>query len=248
MLSPSFEIPPPRLILGTDEIHIWVAVLEQPVSRLHRLAETLSSEERMKADHFHFEKDRRYFTARRGILRTILGSYLNAESSLVTFRYGRYRKPELNDAFGNGRIHFNLSHSDWVAVFAFARDCEIGVDIEFLRDISGMEQIVEHFFSVRENELFGALGENQKREAFFKGWTCKEAFIKAVGDGLYRPLNRFEVSLLPGEPTKVLRIEGDAGEACRWSIQELNPAPNCVGALAIKAQRFETKCWRWEGM
>ena len=248
MLSPSFVTPPPRLMLGTDEIHIWVAVLEQPVSRLQRLAETLSGEERIKADHFHFERDRRYYTARRGILRAILGSYLNVDSSLLTFRLGKYRKPELSGTFGNGRIHFNVSYCDWIAVFAFTRDREIGVDIEFLHDISGMEQIVERLFSARENELFRSLGEDQKREAFFKGWTCKEAFIKAVGEGLFRPLDRFDVSLLPGGPTKLLRVEGDAGEARAWSIQDLKPVPNCVGALAVKAHRFEIKYWRWEGV
>ena len=247
MFSLTFEMPPPGLKLGPDEIHIWIGLLDQPVSRLQRLAETLSGEERIKADHFHFDKDRRYFTARRGILRTILGSYLNADPSLLTFRYGRNRKPELKDGFGKGRIHFNLSHSEGVSVFAFARDHEIGVDIEQVRDISGMKQIVERFFSIRENELFRSLGENQKKEAFFKGWTCKEAFIKAIGEGLFRPLDQFDVSLFPGEPTKLLRIDGDAGEARRWSIQELKPAPNCLGAFAVKTHRYETRCWRWEG-
>jgi len=247
MFSPSFEIAPLGLKLGSDEIHIWMAVLDQPVSRLHRFVQTLSVEERIRAERYHFERDRENFIARRGILRVILGFYLNVESSLLAFRYGKNGKPELTDTFGDGTIHFNLSHSDGVALFAFARDREIGVDIEEIRDISDMEEIVGRFFCGRENEVYRSLGESQKREAFFNGWTCKEAFVKAVGDGLSRPLNQFDVSLLPGEPAKLLRVEGDTGEASRWSIQDLKPAPNYVGAFAVKTHRYETKCWRWEG-
>lgn len=246
MFSPLFKLPPIDLKLTSDEIHIWFAVLGQSVSRLHKFIQTLSIEERIRAEHFYFERDRRSFIVRRGILRTILGFYLNVEPSQLLFRYGQNGKPELADTFGNETVHFNLSHSDGVALFAFARDREIGVDIEYIHDISEMEQIAERFFSIKENDVLRSLPKSQKREAFFKGWTCKEAFVKVLGDGLSRPLDKFDVSLVPGEPAKLLRIEGDSREASRWSIQDLKPALNYVGAFAVKSHIFEVKHWQWE--
>ena len=109
-----------------------------------------------------------------------------------------------------------------------------------------MEQIAERLFSVKENEVFRSLPKSQKRGAFFKGWTCKEAFIKALGDGLFQPLEKFDVSLAPGEPASLLRIKDDSREASRWMIQDLKPAPNYAAAFAVKSHMFETKCWQWE--
>jgi 4'-phosphopantetheinyl transferase len=121
------------------------------------------------------------------------------------------------------------------------------VDIEHIRDTPEMEQIVERFFSIKENEVFRSLPESRKREAFFNGWTCKEAFVKALGDGLSRPLDEFDVSLIPGESAERSGIEGGSGEASQWSIQNLKPAPDYVGAFAVKSHSFEIKRWRWDG-
>jgi 4'-phosphopantetheinyl transferase len=200
----------------------------------------------MRAGRFHFQKDRRRFIIRHGMLRMILGRYLGVNASELRFSHGENGKPAITEKPGNGTIHFNLSHSNGVALFAFTRDREIGVDIEYIHHISDMEQIAERFFSKNENEVFRSLPQNQKREAFFIGWTCKEAFVKALGDGLSWPLNKFDVSLVPGEPANLLRIEGDSIERSRWSIKNLNPAPDYVGAFAVKSRIAEIKCWRWE--
>jgi 4'-phosphopantetheinyl transferase len=120
------------------------------------------------------------------------------------------------------------------------------VDIEHLSEISEKELIAERFFSRKEYDSIRSLPEEQKRESFIKGWTCKEAFIKALGDGLSHALDKFEVSMIPGEPAKLLRVEGDSREASRWSMQYLQPAPDYVGAFAVKSLMFETKLWRWD--
>jgi 4'-phosphopantetheinyl transferase len=248
MPSPSFKVPPLDLKLTADEIHIWFAVLDHPASRLHRFIQTLSTEERTRADHFCFERDRKSFIVRRGLLRTILGFYLNVAPSRLRFRCAKDGKPELMDISGKESVHFSLSHSEGAALFGFARDREIGVDIEYMRDISEMDQIAEQFFSIKENEVFRSLPKSQKREAFFRGWTCKEAFIKALGEGLSRPLDGFDVSLVPGEPAKLLGIEGDSKEASRWSIQELKPALGFATALAVEGNNLAFRCWQWSNL
>jgi 4'-phosphopantetheinyl transferase len=242
----SFKLPPMDLELGANEIHIWLAVLEQPVSILHGFIHALSIEERIKAENFYFERDRNSFIVRRGILRTIIGRYLDVEPNRILFRFGKNGKPALDNTFDSETIHFNLSHSHGVALFAFSRNHEIGVDIEYMCDISEMDKIVESFFSIEESEVFRSLSESKKKEAFFYCWTCKEAFIKALGEGMSLPLDRFEVSLVPSEPFKLLNIDGDSRKATRWTIREIKAAPNYAGAFAVKSDAFESMHWRWD--
>jgi len=211
------------------------------------LSQTLSLDEHLRAERFHFEKDRKHFIVSRGILRTIFGCYLNIEPNQLQFCYGKNGKPALVDTFDNGIIHFNLSCSDGLGLFAFTQDHEIGVDIERIHDIPEMAQIAKQFFSINENDVFVSLPENRKKETFFKFWTCKEAFIKATGDGLSRPLDKFDVSLIQGKPDKLLRIEGDSKEVRYWSIQELEPAFGFAAALAIEGQGWCFHCWQWLG-
>jgi 4'-phosphopantetheinyl transferase len=108
-----------------------------------------------------------------------------------------------------------------------------------------MGPIAERFFSIKENAVFRALPESKKKEAFFNCWTRKEAFIKAIGDGLSRPLDKFDVSLVPGEPSRLLRIEGDSKAASAWTIQELKPAFGFAAAIAVEARRWQLHCWQW---
>jgi 4'-phosphopantetheinyl transferase len=247
MLSPpSFIFPPSDLTLGDGEVDIWSGALDQPVPELHRFIQTLSADERIRTARFHFQEDRKRFIVRHGMLRMILGCYLGVEASELQFCYGKNRKPAIVETFGKRTIRFNLSHSNGVAIFAFARDREIGVDIEYIRNIPEMEQIAERFFSIKENEILESLPKINKKEAFYNAWVCKEAIVKALGDGLSRPLDKFDVSLVPGEPAKLLRMEGDLREASRWSIQYVTPAPNYVGAIAVRSRRLKIKRWRWE--
>lgn len=245
MPSTLFSPPPLDLELATNEIHVWRASLDQPLSRFHRLRQTLSMDERMRAERFHFEQDRKRFIVGRGILRTILGRYLNVEPDRLQFCYGKNGKPMLADTFSKMTIFFNMSDSGRLALYAFSRDGEIGVDIEKICDNPERDQIADQFFSVRESAVFRALPETMKKEAFFNCWTRKEAFIKAIGDGFSRPLDKFDVSLVPGEPARLLRIVGDSKGAYRWSIQELESASGYAAALAIEGRIKQLNCLQW---
>ncbi len=240
----SFGLPPANLKLRDNEIHIWFSVLDRIILDLYKLFQTLSADERMRAGRFHCYEDKKWFILRHGILRMILGGYLGVQPSELHFYHGKNGKPAITETSGGETIQFNLSHSNGVALFAFTRDHEIGVDIEYIRDISDMEQLVGRFFSAQENELFRSMPKSQKREAFFKGWTCKEAFVKAIGDGLSRPLCNFDVSLTPGESSEVFKTEDGSKETSRWTIHNLKPAPHYMGAFAVKNNLSQLKCWR----
>ncbi len=244
-MVPIWKTPLSGLPLPKNDIHIWRAALDLPNTSIQELNRTLSIDEKQRAERFHFDQDRNRLIVRRGILRSILGCYLSVEPSRLQFCNGKNGKPGLADTSGNGTIHFSLSHSEGIALYSFTRDREIGVDIECVHDIPEMDQIAEEFFSVKENDVFRSLPENKKKEAFFNCWTRKEAFIKAIGDGLSHPLDKFDVSMAPGEPASLLRTEGDSKGASLWCIQDLKPAPGFAAAFAVEGQSWQLHCWQW---
>jgi 4'-phosphopantetheinyl transferase len=237
--------PPASLTLSSDQVHIWQAHLDLPAELLAQLRATLSTDEQRRADRFHFERDRHRFTAGRGILRNILSRYSGIESALLEFSYSPRGKPALRSAPAGGNLNFNLSHSGGLALYAVTRHRQIGIDLEMLRPMPDAEKIAERFFSTGESAALRNLPTTDKQEAFFLCWTRKEAYLKAVGQGL-TGLDEVEVSLTPGEPAKILSISGDVQQARRWSLQHLTPAPGCVGAVAVEGNGFSLSCWEWE--
>ena len=136
----------------------------------------------------------------------------------------------------DSRIHFNMAHSGSLALYAVTVDCEIGVDVEELRDIPEIEQVASRYFSKPEAaQLLSISPKLAVREAFFRCWTRKEAYIKAIGDGLYLPLDQFQVTLEPDAPARFIHIGNDSAAAAEWTLQHLDPAPNYLGALAYHA-------------
>jgi 4'-phosphopantetheinyl transferase len=246
-MMPFWRITQSELMLAEKDLHIWRADLDLPIIGFQKLYQTLSVDERVRAKRFHFEKDRRRFIVGRGILRMVLSCYLSVEPYQLQFCYGKNGKPALADTFGKGSILFNMSDSEGLALYAFARDHEIGVDIEHIRYIPEMDQIAEQYFSARENAVFRSLPESKKREAFFSFWTRKEAFMKAKGEGLGLGLNQVEVSLTPGEQATLLSVNSNPQEASRWSLQDLDPGPGFTAALAVQGHGCQLKSCQWEG-
>jgi 4'-phosphopantetheinyl transferase len=212
---------------------------------LQNLKCTLPSDELSRADRFYFQKDREHFIVARGLLRAILSLYLDTAPDQVRFSYGPRGKPALAITASQDRLCFNLSHAGGLALYAVANGREVGIDLECVRPISEAEQIAKRFFSSRENAVLQTLASGMKQEAFFNCWTRKEAFIKATGDGLARPLDQFDVSLKPGGPAKLLNVDGNVREASRWSLRELTPAPGYVAAIAVEGYGWRLACWRW---
>lgn len=234
----------PALELAGDEVHIWSAALDRPVSPYYSL---LAADERNRAGRFHFKKDRNRFIVRRGILRILLGCYLGVEPERVQFTYGKNDKPALADDLNRNKIHFSLSHSEGLAVYAFTHLGEIGVDIERIRDITNTMQIAGRYFSSGESKTLGILPGSRKKQGFYNCWTRKEAFVKATGDGLSCPLDDFEVSLEPGEPARLISIGNDPGAAAGWSMYDIGLPSGFAGALAVRGEAREIRCREWAG-
>lgn len=246
-MKPSWNAPPTQHLLSGKDVHIWRAGLDLPIKGVQELKEKLSIDERIKSEHFRFERDRSQFIAARGILRLILGRYLGVEPSTIRFCYEKHGKPRLHKAFATTDIQFNLSRSEGLALYVFTRGHDVGVDIEYMREISEMEQIVERFFSIKDRVFFGTLPASEKQDSFFHWWTRKEAFVKATGDGLSYPLDAFDAALAEEESIESLGILGRAKEGTRWSMWDVTPAEEFAGAVAVEGRGWDVRYWQWPG-
>jgi 4'-phosphopantetheinyl transferase len=236
------------LALAPGEIHVWSVRLDPPAERVERLGRCLSQDERERANRFRFEKHRRQYVVGRGALRTLLAAYAGTRPELVKFSYGPRGKPFLATPGASGDdLQFNLSNSDELALVGFVRGREIGVDVEYLRRMPDCEQISERFFSESERAVLRSIPFPAKEEAFFNCWTRKEAYLKAVGEGLAAPLDSFDVTLALDEPPRMLTLEGDPERAARWFFHHLRPAPDYIGAVAIEGGTWEVRTWAFEG-
>jgi 4'-phosphopantetheinyl transferase len=241
---------PPRspvsLQLGPGEIHVWSIRLDPAPAAVERLERLLAPDERERAGRFRFEKHRRQYSVGRGALRTLLSAYVGGRPEAIRFRYGHRGKPFLEPPLDAGGLQFNLSNSDELALVGFVLGPEIGVDVEYLKPMPDCEQISERFFSESERQVLRGIPGARKEEAFFNCWTRKEAYLKAVGEGLAAPLDSFDVTLAPGDPPRMLTLEGDAERAARWFLHHLLPAERYVGAVAIEGGDWEVKTWSFQ--
>jgi 4'-phosphopantetheinyl transferase len=242
---PPWRFPPETLLLGCDEVHVWRATLDQPPSQILRFLNNLAVDERARAERLRFKRDRERFIVARGVLRAILGFYSNRAPECLSFCYSSFGKPALAGESDRGAIRFSLSHSHGVALYAVTRRREVGIDLERIRFDLAVVEIAERFFSRREQAMLRALPTELQREAFYRCWTRKEAYIKARGEGLSLPLDQFDVSLAPGEPAAILGTQHDPSEASRWSLRELTAAPGYFAALAVEGHGWGLTCWQW---
>jgi 4'-phosphopantetheinyl transferase len=153
----------------------------------------------------------------------------------LEFCYGPQGKPALAGVWSASGWHFNLAHSLDLALLAVTRSGPVGVDVERIRPLRDVDQLVSRFFSPRESAAFQALPAEQKPDAFFRLWTRKEAWLKATGEGIAESLGRVEVSFLPGEPARLLSLPGGPAALSGWRLHDLDPGPGFIAALAVVA-------------
>lgn len=221
-----WQLSPTELTLSQSEIHIWQAKLDLSESQTTKFRTILSSDEQARADRFKFDHHRQRFINGRRILRSLLACYLQTEPQALKFSYGSHGKPFLETS----NLQFNLAHSDNLALYAFTYDRAIGIDIERIRPVSDSLAIAHRFFSTRETDSIRR-STNQSR-LFFRYWTCKEAFLKATGDGLSQ-LSQLEISI-----NQIARLEKlpNSRSTQDWRLEELELEDDFVGAIATETK------------
>ena len=223
--------------LPLNAVHIWRASLEIDRETQEKYARVLSDEERARAERFVHERDRISYIASHGFLRELLARYLECRPNTIEFTAGPHGKPAVSQPRSPFALGFNLSHAHGVGVAAVVRGREIGVDVEKIRPDFAGEEIAQRYFSEAEIAELKQVPREQRATAFFLCWTRKEAYVKALGEGLRFPLDRFSVSLTPGGP-----IQLRADDASRWGIRGFE-VPTTSGMTHVGAVVCEGDDW-----
>lgn len=241
----SWLSPPRRLSLGRNEVHIWCAALDQPDLLVGRLWLVLADEEKGRANCFRSPRDRTRFVVGRGMFRRLLGLYLEEDPARLLITYGPSGKPRLGYSYG-GRdtLSFNLAHCRSLVIFGVARGREIGVDLEYTGVEMDYERIAECFMSPRELLEFRKMPSSLQREAFFRCWTRKEAYVKARGEGLSLPLDQLTVSLTSGNLPALLDVVGAPTETRRWSLKDFTPFADYAAAMVVEGHDWHLHYYR----
>jgi 4'-phosphopantetheinyl transferase len=239
-MSSQPAIPPMRIVVMNDfhqaspapsanEVWVWAISLAAPPTEAAELFGDLTPEEQTRADRYKVVAARLQFVIGRGLLRRLLSRHMGVVPRDVLIRYTGSGKPFLADS--RVSLHFNVTHTDNFALIAMARQT-VGIDIERLRPVSEPEGLVRRFFSSAERETFLALPDSLRSAGFFRGWTCKEAVIKAAGLSV-ASLDEFDVELHPARPPALLAARHPALMTASWQLSAWEPIPGYCAAVAI---------------
>lgn len=222
-----------------DDVHVWLADLEDPGVHLDRCAEYLSAAERARAAQFKFAVHRQHYLIAHGALRSVLGMYLGVTAAAINFDSGPAGKPRLAGNLSSAGLEFNLSHSGRVALIAVARGREVGIDVELIEEDFPFHSVAQRFFTRAEVAALEKLPAHLQRETFYRCWTSKEALLKAKGTGLSAPLEELQIALT----ATGVRITPLAQS---WGLTEVSPIYGYTAALGLKASQHRLECYRWE--
>ncbi len=230
--------PPTQLDLLDDTIHIWKVNIRAFSSHLTLLYRLLNTEERQRADRYRFAEPRNRFIVARGILRQLLGRYTHFPPDHIVLDTNPWGKPLLSEPM-DAHIEFNVAHSEDIALFAFSLHNAVGIDVERVHAIANIGLLVARSFSKCENLAFRQIPDAMQQQAFFNGWTRKEAYIKGRGKGFSIPLNAFDVTVAPGESPALLADRTDPCAAQVWELLDIDikPEEGYTASLAVESGR-----------
>jgi 4'-phosphopantetheinyl transferase len=215
-------------------------LLERPEKNERLLEALLTSAERERAGQFRFAKDRERFVAGRGALRWLAASYLGSKRKEIEIAIENGGKPRLVRHHGELPLEFNVAHSGDVVVIAFAMGRRVGVDVEAIRNDLDWREIAKRFFRPEEFENLRKLSGPGQRLGFFRCWTRKEAFAKAVGQGLGLSFSEFHAGVTDLRVSAIRDPEGR-----EYSLMQFEPASDYAGAVATEGTPRRCRLFQW---
>jgi 4'-phosphopantetheinyl transferase len=238
----SWKLPPEELVLRNDEVHLWLVSINS--GDVYGLENIISNDELARAARFRLSQHRTEYVASRIHLRTILGKYTGISPQLLGFEYNEYGKPSIADET-TGNLKFNFSHSSGFALYAITRSSEIGVDLELINSSNIDGEMAAKLLTNSELKRFNSLNSAARAEFFYKCWTCKEAYSKAVGKGLI--INPAKIETIYSAVESVCKLETDKvfQKTSNWTFFDLPPITGYVaGAVVEGINKTKLKCLR----
>ena len=227
-----------------EEVHIWSA--RQPSEPSPDLERALSPEERDRAGRFHFVEHRSAFAFAHGVLRDVLSQYLHRPPRDIRFRQNAFGKPSLDETDGGRQTEFNLSHAGRLVLIGLCRGRRIGIDVEEIRPMDDISAIAESHFTSQEHEFIFRQQPADRDRTFFRCWTRKEAYVKAVGKGLSIPLNSFDTLTSEAQRGGLLDSGSSSKDGAMWQLADLELPEGYVGAVAVETGINRLVCFEWQ--
>ncbi|MFZ4826285.1 MAG: 4'-phosphopantetheinyl transferase family protein [Phototrophicaceae bacterium] len=224
------------VVLGDDDVHIWRASLQPDAISLVRSQLALNVAELEKANRQYFDRDRVRSILARGYLRRILAKYLAMEACEIQFNYTEKGKPFVVGSQNPLGLTFNISHSANMFVCAVAKNRQVGIDVEQIREIRTLNGMIRIALSTKEQASFALLPKQDQLFAFFNSWTSKEAYLKAIGMGIAFGLQAVEVVFDPARAVELLRINGDRAQVAKWTIKRISPHSGYIAATVVEGR------------
>lgn len=186
-----------KTVIADKEIHIWKTKVSENLSNIGYYWHLLSKDEQLHANEFYHIKDRNRYIIARALMRELVANYNSIKTPKdIIFEYTDYGKPYLPKKYiVNDIVSFNIAHSVDTIVYAFSKNTDVGIDIEFINKNFNVSDIVEYCCTEEERSNLLKLFNYSKYDYFYKLWAIKESFIKAIGKGLSYDLKRINVTL-----------------------------------------------------
>jgi 4'-phosphopantetheinyl transferase len=228
---------PPQL--HTNDVQAWAVPLDVSQQAYESLLGLLASDERRRASEFRFDDPRRRYVVARGALRRLLGNYLQVDPADVGLTTDGNQKPHLAVKHAAAGLHFNVSHSGDLAVIGYALGCEVGIDVEELREVCHLEQIARRFFHPSETSAVLSTPASDRSLAFLRCWTGKESLLKALGTGIVGNLADFQIPVDGNWQGWIDCSAGPDGHGSRCWLEQLTPCDHYVAAIAcVESKRL----------
>jgi len=226
--------------LGPLQIHLWQYLIGDPADARHlaHALTLLNDAEKTRASTFHFEKLRTEYVLSHAMLRLVLSEYSPVRPEDWRFLTGQWGKPEIAGPALDIPLWFNLSHADGFVACVAARVPQLGVDVENMNRKTSHDELARRFFAAAEYDGLRNLPPYLRREAFFRIWTLKEAYIKAEGKGLSIPLASFSFHFPADHPAQVTHELNNESNSDHWSFYEFQPGPDYRIAVAARTTGY----------
>ena len=228
-MAEDMNIPGPWRYL--DGVQVWLVSGSEPPQPVDALYALLSADECSRMERLAFPALRERFVISRGCLRLILGHCTGSEPAGIRFDYGTQGKPHLYRGDTPTDVEFNVSHSGDLYLYALTRGSNVGIDVELMREDTDIDRLAARYFAPGEVRRLTDVPAGERRAAFYRCWTRKEAYLKARGCGISGELDKFEVNFLASEPPAVLRTRPGVARASSWRVWDLVPEGGFAAAL-----------------
>ena len=233
--------PPP---LDTAALHLWAIEIDARLTQAGDLFHLLCPEEQDRANARSRNPGFARFVVGRAMLRQLLAGYLNVSPQAIAFRYNPQGKPSIALPASSG-LQFNLAHSSSMAVCAVTASSQVGIDLERINARRDFEGVAARFFNEAETCVLRKLPEARRALAFYRIWTQKEAYVKALGSGIASQIQHFDVEAAPDQPMRLIANRQNPSEPGRWRFIEPPPISGYAAAVAVASGAWQVAHFRF---